>query len=146
MVVAAEVEKGATSVDFGGHDFAYEDCVVTGDVTGYNFACELDESVFENGNACGRPAKFDAQSAFFVFVLFGLREVLRDFILIFLQNADAEAFLLLQDCEHAGAMVDADQYKRRIERDRSERTGRHAVHFARGAFCGDDGDSASKLA
>jgi len=74
-----------------------------------------------------------------------LREVLRDFVLIFLQNADTKAFLLLQNGEHAGAMVDADEDERRVERDRSERTGRHAMNLARRAFRGDDRDAAGKL-
>ena len=57
------------------------------------------------------------------------REMVAQRILILGQHADAEAPRQRQDAVHIRAIVERNQDQRRIERDRNERIGRHAVRL-----------------
>ncbi len=68
-------------------------------------------------------------------VLGRARIVFRNDALIFRQNIHSKPLLGMQMSVGAGALVDADQYQRRIERDGTERVRGHAVHFALVVHC-----------
>ncbi len=66
-------------------------------------------------------------------------------LLIFSQHADAEAPHRGQDAVHVGAIVQRNQDQRRIERNRDERIGRHAVRLIL-VLRGENGDAAGEAA
>ena len=78
--------------------------------------------------------------------LIGFREMLGERLLVFAKNADAEPALRFQEGKQAGVLIHADENQRRIQGDRGEGIGGHAVDFAGSAFDGDDRDAGGKSA
>ncbi len=98
------------------------------------------------GNAAGCPAEANAKLLIEFRRLIGFREMLGERLLVFAKNADAEPALRFQEGEQAGVLIHADENQRRIQGDRGEGIGGHAVDFAGSAFDGDDRDAGGKSA
>ena len=73
--------------------------------------------------------------------LFSLGEMLGERLLALPQNADAEAAVRFQEGKKTGIVIHADEDEQRVQRNRGEGVGGHAVNLAGFAFDGDDGDA-----
>lgn len=119
--------------------------MVARDVGGDYPANDLCDGVFEKRNAGGRPAKTDAKTGFGLGSLFGLGEVNRDSLLMFLQNADAKKTVLFEKREEMAALIHANKREERVERDGREGIGGHAIGRAGGPSDGDDGNAGCEV-
>ncbi len=144
-VVPTKIDKRFPRKHFRGFDFRDEDSMVAGEVRTAYFAVEMKQHIFENGDAVGKPTVGDAEFALFLAGLLSLREVFGDGFLALPKNADAEPACFRQQGVHLCAQVNAHEDQERIERDGSERVGRHTVNKARFAFDGDDGDASGEV-
>jgi len=100
----------------------------------------------QHGSAVGRPVKAGADFDLGLFVAaIGASVVLGNGLLSFAEHIDAEAFFGVQMGMGPSFMIDADQHQQRIEGNRTESVGGHAMNFAV-EIDGDDGDSGGETA
>jgi len=119
-------------------DYGDEDGVVASVFGGVESTFEIGQRAVEHGSSVG--CADEARSGFGFGVLVGTvgaGVVLGDGALIFAEDVDAEAFFGMQMGVSAGVVIDADQDQQRVERDRGEGVGRHAVDLALEVY-GDD--------
>jgi hypothetical protein len=145
-VLGAVEEEGKAFVGGNGFDFAEEDGVVAGEMFRDEVTREMGQRIFQQGNAAGCPAKADTKLAIRVGSLIGLREMLGERLLVFAKDANTEATLRFQEGEQAGILIHANEDQWRIQGNRGEGIGGHAVDFAGSAFDGDDRDAGGKSA
>ena len=74
------------------------------------------------------------------------RKIFGDGLLAGLEDANAEAFFLLEEWKDFGAVVDANENQQRVERNGGKGVGGHALNFSGLALDSDDGDAGGKLA
>src|SRR5450755_3122855 len=91
-------------------------------------------------------AEADVEAIFHVFVLAWLREKFGDGLLMFFEDAHAETLLFEEIWEHQRFLVYADQDQQRIQGDRGEGIGGHAVNFAGLVLNADDRYAGGELA
>ena len=139
--MAAVEEQRIAVVAFHAFDFAEEDGVIAGGVFGDDVAGEFGERAIEQRNAAGGPAIANAEAGMLFRRLFKFCEILGERLLVFAQDADAEAALRFQEGEKPGVMADTGEDKKRFERNRREGIGGHAVDQARCTLSCDYGDS-----
>jgi len=75
-----------------------------------------------------------------------LDDLLRDSLLVILQDVDAEKAVLFEERQEMAALVDADEGEERVQGDGSEGIGGHPVSIAGSASDGDYGDAGGELA
>ena len=142
--MAAMEEQRVAVVAVHAFNFAEEDGVIASGVFGHDVAGEFGEGTVQQRNAAGRPLirNREASICFGRLVTFG--EMLGEGLLSGTKNSDAEAALRFEERKQPGFVRDADENKKRIEGDRGEGIGGHAVHHARIAFDGNHGDAGGK--
>ncbi len=126
-------------------DLGEEEGVIAGRMLGDDVAGEVREGILEERNAGIGVTKSYAEASGGFRVLNGLGEMLGDRLLGIAKYVDAEAVLFADVGEHARVVIDADENEQRIERDRGEGIGGHAVDEAGLALDGDDGDAGGKV-
>lgn len=134
-------EQRLAIVAFHAFYFAEEDGVIACGVFGDDVAGEFREGAVEERNAAGGPAIANAEEGMLFRGLFEFGEILGERLLIFAQDADAEAALGFEVGEKPGVMADTGEDKKRFERNRREGIGGHAVDQARCTLGCDYGDS-----
>lgn len=144
-VLTSKEDQRLTGKQFGGLNFSQKNRMVARDVGGDYPANDLRKGVFDKRNAGWRPAKTDAKTGFGFGSLFGLGEVDRDSLLMCFQNADAKKTVLFEKREEVAALVHANERQERIERDRREGIGGHAIGRTGGTSDGDDGDAGGEV-
>src|SRR6266851_766154 len=144
-VVAAQVEERLAIVDFDAFDFGDKDGVIAGDVGIDDVAGEVHQGVVEEWNAALRPTIANAEIVFERGVVFGLREIFGDGLLMVLEDVHTETFVALHQGKELRGLTDADEDKQRVQGNRGERVRRHAVNLAGGALGGDYGDAGGEL-
>jgi hypothetical protein len=142
--VAAVEEERLALVAGHGFDFTEKDGVIAGGVFGDNVACEVRQRAIKERDAGFRPNEADAEEFFNFGGLLALGEMFGEGLLVVAQDADAETPLRFEEREKARVVGDADKDKERLEGNRSEGVGGHAVDLARFALDGDDGDTGGK--
>src|SRR5260370_6888042 len=90
-VVPAEVEERLAIVDFDAFDFGDKDGVIAGDVGSDDVAGEVHQGVVEEWNAALRPTIANAEIVFERGVVFGLREIFGDGLLMVLEDVHPQA-------------------------------------------------------
>src|SRR5216684_2935620 len=145
VVVAAEVEERLAIVDFDAFDFGDEDGVIAGDVGSDDVAGEVHQGVVEEWNAALRPTIANAEIVFERGVVFGLREIFGDGLLIVLEDVHTETFVALHQGKELRGLTHADENKQGVQRDRGEGVRGHAVNLAGGALGGDYRDAGGEL-
>ena len=144
--MAAVEEQGLAFVAFHAFYFAEEDGVIACGMFGDDVAGEFGEAAIEERNAAGGPAIANAEAGMLFRGLFEFGEILGECLLVFAQDADAKAALRFQEREKPGFVIYADENEKRIQRDRSEGIGGHAMHKSRAALSCNDGDAGGKRA
>jgi len=140
-VLAALEEQRITFEAIHAFDFANENGVVTGRMLTYNVAGKMCERIMEQGNAGWRPVEADAQTRLCFRSLLALGKVLGEGFLPFAEDADAKTALGFKKGKKPRVLIYADENEKRVERDRSEGVGGHAVNLAGFALNSDDGDA-----
>ena len=120
--------------------------VIACEMGGYNFATQLEERAFEDGDSAGSPAIVNGQALFCLGALRAFGEVFGDGFVAFLQHADTEPFFLFQHGKNGRALFDANQNQQGVERNGSEGIGGHAAHGTGSALDGYNGDSRGEMA
>ena len=125
-------------------DFAEEDGVIAGGVFGDDFAGELGECAVEEGNSAGCPLIRNGEASILFRRLIAFGEMLGEGLLSCAKNGDAEAALRFEEREQPSFVRNADENEKRIERNRGEGIGGHAVDYAGVAFDGNHRDARGK--
>jgi len=145
-VLAAMEEERLAIVAGHAFDFADEDGVIAGGMFRDEIAGEMGQRPFQQRNTALCPLKTDAQLLLDFGSLFAFREMLGEGLLAFAENADAKAALRFEERQKASIVGHANEDQKRLERDRSEGVGGHAMNAAGFAFDGDDGDAGGESA
>lgn len=112
-------------------DFGNKDRVIAGIMRGMQSAFQVSQCAVKDGGAMGRTVK--ACAGFSLGLLMrsrGQSIVFRDHTLVFCQDVHSEALTGLKVGVGAGLVIYANEDQRRIERDRGESIGGHAMYFA----------------
>ena len=134
-------EEGLAVVTGHAFDFAEEDGVIAGGIFRDEIASEMREGAFQKRDARFRPLKTDAQLIFDFGGLLAFREMLGESLLMLAKDADAKAPLRFEEGEQAGVVGNTHEDEERLQRDRREGIGGHAMDAAGFALDGDDGDT-----
>ena len=116
-VLAAVEEQRFPVVAVHAFDFADEDCVIAGWVFGDDVARQLCQGVVQQRNAAGGPTIANAEPGVFFRRLFDFREKLRERLLVFAKNVDAEAALRFEEGKKPGFVRNADENEKWIQRN-----------------------------
>ena len=144
--MAAVEKQGLAVVAFHAFHFAEEDGVIPGWVLTDYVTGKFGQRAVQQGNSGGGPAITDAQEGVLFRGLFGLGEILGKRLLPFAKNTDAKAALRFKKREKSGIVIHTDENKKRIQRNRSEGVGGHAVYHTRIALDGNHGNARGKRA
>ena len=145
-VLAAVEEQRFAVVAFHAFYFTDEDGVIACRVFTYNVARQLGQRAFQQWDSAGGPPITNAQTGMFFWGLFDFREILGERLLASAKNADAEAAMRFQEGEKPGVVIHANENEKRIQRNRSEGIGGHAMHPSRRALNRNYSDARSKCA
>ena len=115
--------------------------MIAGGVFGDDVAGEFGEGAIEERNATGGPAIANAEAGMLFRGLFEFGEILGERLLVFAENADAEAALGFEVGEKPGVVANAGEDQKWLERNGSEGIGGHAVDEARCTLSCDYGNA-----
>jgi len=116
-VLAAVEEERLAIVALHAFDFAEEDGVIAGEVLGDHVASQFCKCAFQERNTGGSPAIANAEAGVGFGRLFAFGEMFGEGLLVFAEDADAEAALRFEEREQPGVVRDANENQKRIEGD-----------------------------
>jgi hypothetical protein len=144
--VSSTVENQWTAVGcFDLFYFADKNRVVSAVTCRDEFAVELRQRPLEHRRTALGVAEPDAQSLRGFAVLLNLGKIFRKLFLMFSKDIDPKSLLGMKERMSACRPIDADQHKKRLERNRSERVRGHAMDVAPPIRDRNDRDSGGEM-
>jgi len=144
--LAAVEEQRVAVVTFHTFDCADEDGVIAGGMFANDVAGEFGQGTVQKRNAAGGPLIRNTEASIFFRRLIAFGKMLGESLLTRAENGDAEAASRFEERKQLGFVRDADENEKRIQRDRGEGIGGHAVYHAGLALHGDHGYAGGECA
>src|SRR6267378_1145058 len=129
-VFAPKIEQRLTLVNFGIVDFRNKNRVIAGEMRGHGAATQLEQRIFQDGKPARGPRVADREALFSFRAVHATSEIFGDGLLSGFEDANAEAFFLLQERKDFRAVVNANENQQGVERNGGEGVGGHALNFS----------------
>jgi len=138
-VFAAEIKQRLSLMSFRIVDFRDKNRMIAGGMRGHGAAAQLEQRVFQDREPARGSGVADGEALFGFGAVHSASKIFGDGLLPGFEDANAEAFFLLEERKDFRAVVDANENQQGIERNGGEGVGGHALNFSGLALDGDHG-------